>query len=146
MIPDHTTIAAHQNRAVAETMETMAFLEVSPGPDVDGPPPDSLLCTIAFIAPYQGQLTLALPPDIARQIALALVDSDDQDVVRDIVNEITNTIAGRLLGLVAPPGEQINVGLPQPDTPADDTITWTAYRLDDGRSFRVGMHMVTETQ
>jgi hypothetical protein len=108
--------------AVQETFETLAFAEISDW-TIIGNFPDTLSvlgASISILQPFSGRLTLLLNPVQVRGLVetvygLEVFASPEEDPVllQDYVNELVNTIAGRLAASLA--GDiAINLGLPEP--------------------------------
>lgn len=106
------------HRATAETLEGMAFLEVLPAaadaPDLPQEPGWS--ASVPVLEPQRGEVELCLTAELADILAEdligPLVDTIDENLVRDALAELTNTLAGRLLNLIVPTARTFQLGLP----------------------------------
>lgn len=111
-------IATVLSEAAVETLETMAFMEVTlkdlAASDLDEA--RGYWATITLHQPLQGQLTLFVPTALGEEIAATLLGVDEADppseeVIRDSMAEVVNTIAGLAMGRLA--GNQlVEIGLP----------------------------------
>jgi CheY-specific phosphatase CheX len=132
--------------AVSETMENMAFEQVDM-PQPDNPPQATgekyFWASLPIIKPLTGRIEIQLSIDYARILAQSLFEGSDNkptdDLVKDAVAEVLNTIAGRFMTQLVPPKEEFELGLPNViigKCPADQI---------NGihRSFDVGGHLLT---
>ncbi len=104
--------------AVIETLESMAFVEVL---QVDKVTPYDehlvrLRVEILVNAPFPGEIRLVLPKSLAFIFAQNMYSLDEQDVTDDIISdvlgEIVNIIAGRLMADILPADQTFQLGLP----------------------------------
>lgn len=115
--------------AVTNTMEAMTFTAVDPA---ETPPPAGLVCRIPVQEPFVGELQLALPWELAQELATAAfgTEPDDPVLVQDALGEILNTIAGQFLCLLVKGEQDFRLGLPENGQasaqPADLTLTLCA--------------------
>jgi CheY-specific phosphatase CheX len=117
-------------RALAETLESMAFMEVTAGlSDEEAPYDDELLWSgIDVAAPFQGRITLVMPQGLALEMTETMfgfgeIETPLEDLARDTLAEIINTLAGRLMAGIVPEDQTFELGLPEtgegwPDTHA----------------------------
>jgi len=104
--------------AVSETIETMAFLEVNKADSIT--PYDEhlvrLRVEILVNAPFPGEMRLVLPKSLAGLFAQNMYSLEEQDVteeiVEDVLGEIINIIAGRLIADILPDDQTFQLGLP----------------------------------
>lgn len=104
--------------AVAETMEGIAFLEVTPAPGDEWDFSGFQWAAIGVHAPVEGRIELGLPDELADEIVMTLYMGDDDPSLMekrrgDILNEMLNTIAGRMMTLLVDPDESLKLGLPE---------------------------------
>ncbi|MFH2129491.1 MAG: chemotaxis protein CheX [bacterium] len=107
------------DEAVRETIETMAFMEVMRGDKIT--PYDEhlvrLRVEILVNAPFPGEIRLVLPKSLAMVFAQNMYSLDEQEVtdeiIADVLGEIVNIIAGRLIADILPGDQTFQLGLPQ---------------------------------
>ena len=116
-------IASALQEAAAETMESMAFLEVGPGaPEKDGlaDDPKLLWSAIPVLKPTSGRVVLIIARDLAGEITEAVFGLenglDPEDMITDALSEMVNTMAGLLMSKVTPADQAFELGLPQVGT------------------------------
>jgi len=104
--------------AISETIETMAFIELLKA-DVITPYDESLVrlrVEILVNAPFPGEIRLVLPKTLAVLFAQNMYSLDEQDVadetIEDVLGEIVNIIAGRLMADILPEDQTFQLGLP----------------------------------
>ncbi len=110
--------AAALTAAVIETFENLAFMEpeeVQDGMPVFG---DSAICyRLAIESPFAGWMCLAMEPGLAAIIAGTVWSGDQAEVgeqlCRDTVAEILNTVAGRFMKEYIPGDQTFALGLPE---------------------------------
>ena len=104
--------------AVIETFENMAFMEVVQTDQPASPPPksDMLKASILVHDPFQGELRLVMPRELTATIAETLYPSGDQQNIDkqifDVLAELLNTIAGRVLAEIVSHKRTFRIGLP----------------------------------
>ena len=100
--------------ALAEALETMAFIGVEP--PSDPPPAEALNVTLAFFGPISGQLSLRAPAALGTTIAANLSAVDAASVApaqaADALRELTNVTAGLLLRQVCTTAEMPQLAIP----------------------------------
>lgn len=108
---------------VSETIEDMAFSEVKT-PDstenyeefVDWINLNWLYSEILFHEPFIGEFRLIMPQGVVTIIAedLFLIEENNitPNILKDIMGEILNVIAGRLLSAIVPDDKTFELGLP----------------------------------
>ena len=89
--------------AVTEILEVAAF-ELGDAAAPVAPPDDAVATTIAFHGPPSGTVRVWIDAAEARAFAVATLGCDDPEpaVIADAVRELTNMIAGHVLGRVWP--------------------------------------------
>ncbi len=104
--------------AVSETIETMAFMEVNKA-DAITPYDEHLVrlrVEILINAPFPGEMRLVLPKSLAGLFAQNMYSLEEQDVtdetVEDVLGEIINIVAGRLMADILPDDQTFQLGLP----------------------------------
>ncbi|OQX18677.1 MAG: hypothetical protein BWK76_06820 [Desulfobulbaceae bacterium A2] len=106
-------------RAVIETLENLAFVEVQARPASIAGPVDgvALCCRLLINEPLQGEVRLCMPRALLRQITRiiwAMQEFEVQDtVLHDTQAELLNTLAGRFLAELLPEDETFQLGLPE---------------------------------
>jgi len=106
--------------AVAETMESIAFMEAFPLEEspADTAPGDLLGSWIEVKNPVQVGLTLLVPPELAMDITRSIYGVDE-DVMfsgveaRDTLAELVNIVAGRFMSKITPADLTFELGLPE---------------------------------
>jgi CheY-specific phosphatase CheX len=104
--------------AISETIETMAFMEVNKADSIT--PYDEHLARlrveILVNAPFPGEMRLVLPKTLAILFAQNMFSLEEQEVteetVEDVLGEIINIIAGRLMADILPEDQTFQLGLP----------------------------------
>lgn len=133
------SVIAEFRGAVASTFETLAFSEVTEWSALDVPPsaPGDLIgSSIGIRQPVRGSLGLFL--DLAQCCELVGniygIDADPSEgrspVLVDFMNEMANTIAGRLAANLAEDGGKIRLELP---FPIDDPVAALSVAPDSSR-------------
>ena len=103
--------------AVCETLENMAFMEAFQA-DVPLPLEGSDVLTVSLLIhdPQPGELWMTIPRPLLLKVAegvFALPSEDLGDqILRDLLAEILNTLAGRFLTRLLPPLQSYRLGLP----------------------------------
>jgi len=121
--------------AVSETFENMAFVEVAEQSQEVGIeiPAEAVWVSILIHKPLQGELRLALPPELLTTITVDMFNLEPQDVAesqrQDIIAEILNTLAGVFMTKLIPADQTYQLGLPEHGEgpiPEDDegAIVW----------------------
>ncbi|MBK7195967.1 MAG: chemotaxis protein CheX [Myxococcales bacterium] len=89
--------------AVTEVLEVAAF-ELADLAEPTAPPPDAVATSLKFHGPPSGAVRMWIDPAEARAFAVATLGCDDPEpaVVDDAVRELTNMIAGHVLGRAWP--------------------------------------------
>ena len=106
--------------AVIETFENMTFMEVLSLLSVEDPEPvllESLGVSLPVTEPFEGHFSLFLPrlllTDIAETVYVMGEDQIDAGILHDILAELLNTIAGKILQEALPEDQLFSLGLPQ---------------------------------
>jgi len=141
---ERMTRAMH--KAVAETIENMAFLEALPSQE---PPPveegEMLRASLLMHDPVQGEFLLLMPRNLLLGIAEALfglpVEELTEQLADDALLELLNTVAGQFLNEVIP-GQVYRLGLPEIEPSSDEPlgnseIVWHFLIDDEGFSVAV---------
>jgi len=119
MIQCDAAVKAAMIKAVAETMENMAFEQVEeaePGTlTISGN--DILWASLSVIKPSSAEVGIELSGDYARAATEALFGFSDEgpaeNIVHDALAEMLNTIAGRFMAQLTPAQQEFELGLPQ---------------------------------
>lgn len=104
--------------ATAETIENMAFMEISKTDKVT--PYDEhlvrLRLEILINKPFAGEIRLILPMDLAIQFTKNMYNLTEEeiteDLMQDVLGELINIIAGRLMADLIPGDQTFELGLP----------------------------------
>lgn len=105
--------------SVVEAMEPWGFMEVVPSEDFVpyNQAIDRIRVEILVIEPFQGGVRLVLPRELAVTITHNLYSYDLKDInegiLKDLMSEVLNVIAGRLMGKIVPPSKPFKIGLPE---------------------------------
>jgi len=119
--------------AVAETLENMAFMEVTVAPsDFDVSTAQNTWASILVLEPTQGEFRLILSQNLLLAIGTNMYGPATPltpPQLTDLLAEIINTIVGRFMGQLFSL-EPFRLGIPQPasnDAPPvkTETIQWT---------------------
>lgn len=106
-------------QSIAVTFETMAFMEVLPrSEDTAQEAADSCMSArLLVLDPLQAEMILTLPFQLLRNIIDVVHAFPEEDVVEqiqtDMLGELLNTIAGRLLNDFIPGDQSYRLGLPE---------------------------------
>lgn len=113
--------ACAMHHAVVETLENMAFMEVTPSTvGIAGAAIETELTVGLLIHdPVQGELRLRMPRELVALItanvySLELEELTDQ-MLNDNLAELINIIAGRFMGELLTDGSPFRLGLPELD-------------------------------
>jgi len=111
-------------RAVADTIESMAFVEIVPT-EKKTPYNEHLVrlrVEILVNAPFPGEIRLVLPISLAMIFAQNMYNLDERQItdelIQDVLGEIVNIVAGRLMAEIIPSKQTFQLGLPQIGTDA----------------------------
>jgi len=107
-------------RAVTDTIENMAFMEVLPADQeqrCDAAEEGVVRASLLIHEPNPGELRLEMPVATASGIARVLYGVDDEalteSMVRDVAGELLNTIAGRVMKDILPGECAFKLGIPE---------------------------------
>jgi len=119
-------MSSAMRKAVFETIENMAFLEVRESHAVPVPGRgDVLRASLLMHDPVQGEFRLLMPRDLLLGIAEVLFaisrDELTEQLANDALLEILNTVAGQFLNELIP-GEIYRLGLPEIVTGQDKPL------------------------
>lgn len=123
MVEIREALAPALARALTETFENMAFLEVFPSSGATWDPLASppLGVGLPLLAPVQGELRLLVPEGLLSKMAATLFllseEQVDHALRSDIAAELINTLGGRFLSRLLSPQQPFQLGLPQPLLP-----------------------------
>lgn len=103
--------------AVLETFENLAFMEPEFTPGRAFADGGVLRCSLAIHAPLRSTMEMAMGEDLAAVVAGTIWSIDktdvDEQMRRDIVAELLNTIAGRFMKALVPVDRTFQLGLPE---------------------------------
>ena len=101
-----------------DAIENMAFMEVTKS-DTLTPYDEHLVrlrVEILINKPFPGEMRLILPIGLVSQFTQNMYNIDEADVnddtMKDVLGEMINIIAGRLMTEITPPDEMFELGLP----------------------------------
>ncbi|MDH4121636.1 MAG: chemotaxis protein CheX [Deltaproteobacteria bacterium] len=105
--------------SVVEAFEPMGFLEVLPAEAFV--PYDERMnrvrVEIMVETPFQGEMRLIIPKEVGMEITTNLYSYDrgqvTENMLNDMLREILNVIAGRLVARIVPPEIPFTIGLPE---------------------------------
>ena len=106
--------------AVEETFEEMAFLEACRVEAPDDPPDEGILLRASLLVhdPFPGEMCIVAPRSLITGVATGLFAVEEEDIVDstllDLLAELLNTIAGRVMNEMTPEGVTFRLGLPEP--------------------------------
>lgn len=105
--------------AVSQTIESMAFVDISLS-STKTPYDEHLVrlrVEILINAPFPGEIRLVLPVSLAVSFAKNMYNLDEKEVSEEILNdvlgEIINIVAGRIMADILPEDQTFQLGLPQ---------------------------------
>jgi CheY-specific phosphatase CheX len=145
MEPVQDILQAGMFKAIAETLENMAFMEVERTEDALSPEEESMGVSLLIHDPVQWELTLTMPKQMVLDIASAVYAMEEEDLTeeleQDLLAEILNTVAGRFFSEILLPNETFALGLPEPcstdDCQSDEAPLLTWKFSADGVLFRL---------
>ena len=121
----------------AETMQDMAFIDVTLGTGKCQINPDAVAVKLEVIMPYSGDLFIAFDRDVAKEFAMNVFGEAQfvelQDPVMDASSEFLNVIIGKIFSAFAP-NLLFELGLPQVMNRPDKL---------DASSYDVTQHYIT---
>ncbi len=104
--------------ATLETIENMAFMEVIKS-DKETPYDEHLVrlrVEILINKPFPGEMRLVLPIGLAIEFAKNMYNLEEEEIseelMHDVLGEIINVIAGRLMADLIPSDQMFDLGLP----------------------------------
>jgi CheY-specific phosphatase CheX len=120
MIQCDTAVKSAMVSAVTETMENMAFEQVEEAPDTSAPAGDVIWASMPVIRPSKAEISIELSTDYAKAVTEALFgfmeNGPDENIVRDALAEMLNTIGGRFMAQMTPAKQEFELGLPSVGT------------------------------
>lgn len=106
-------------KAIEETFEGLAFLELTPDNETARPctsdgAPGWRWASVEILAPIASIVTLVLPESLVLEIGSSLYGGDNvsEKQVKDVIGEMANTLAGKLMSSLYP-GDVFTLGMPQ---------------------------------
>ena len=107
-------------KSVIDSFENMAFQEVSP--IHQNPMPAVVLrsfrqCRMMLFKPLEGTLSMTISPTLLKSVSASIygLDADevDAEMERDVLSELTNTIAGSWMRAISAQDQLYELGLPE---------------------------------
>jgi len=125
-------------RAVTDTLENLAFMEVFPVPEGLPPGQTEMTAALLFHEPHQGEIRISIPLTLLADISQTIFGTPTEGMAvpspRDLLAELLNTVAGRFLIELLPEDQPFRIGLPELDPPSlmetESLKTWH-FRADD---------------
>jgi len=105
--------------AVGETFEEMAFLEVYQVEDPDELMDEESLLRASLLVhdPFPGELCLVAPRSLMADVAMGLFSLEKENIddltLFDLLAELLNTIAGKIMNQITPQDATFRLGLPE---------------------------------
>jgi hypothetical protein len=139
---EHKPLYQAMIHAVSQTLENMAFMEVTEHPDKAYQIATEELAWTSLLIhdPVQGELRLAMPEPLLRTLTGNIFGQDEEVVTpaqqTDILNELLNTIAGLFMTSLLATDQEYKLGLPElgkgelPE-PDADTLVWKLVTSED---------------
>ena len=117
--------------AVSESLENMLFSVVYPVEFYWG--------TVEVLHPLEGKVTVAFPESLAIELVHTIYgferDMITTDIIFDIIAEIANTVAGRLMNVLIPESDVFELSVPKtgagPLKPAGSVSCINHYQIND---------------
>ena len=105
---------------VSDTLEALAFMEVVPSEieEIEEPGPETIWAEIEVLQPAPGRLIIFAPAQLAVEIVETMLGPSDEDApppegsLRDVLAELANTIAGRMMNQIMTPDQTLELSLP----------------------------------
>ncbi len=103
--------------AVVETFENLAFMEPEFTPEKEMTTGVTRCCALAIHEPLQSTMQIVMDEDLGKLITATIwsrqKDSVDEQMCRDALAELLNTIAGRFMKTLLPADQTFQLGLPE---------------------------------
>ncbi len=103
--------------AVLETFENLAFMEPESTPGGEFMADRALCCSLAIQAPLKNRMQITMGEGLGKHIAGTIWslprESVDDQMCRDVLAELLNTIAGRFMKALLPGDQTFQLGLPE---------------------------------
>lgn len=103
--------------AVVETFENLAFMEPEYSPDKEFAAGVTHGCSLAIQAPLQSSMQIVMDVELGKVITSTVwsrqKESVDEQMCRDTLAELLNTIAGRFMKALLPADQTFQLGLPE---------------------------------
>lgn len=135
-------LAAAMHDAVSTTLENMAFMDVQPLTEAHDCQGHQRVFRARLLVnnPIAGELCLIMPEELLGEIAAGIYGAPPTELepqkLRDILNEMLNTIAGLFLSRVLPHNQTFELGLPEISETncqqLDPTLLHWHFRADAG--------------
>ncbi len=123
-------------RAIATTLENMAFMEVSQEvEEARSYPAEEMAASRLLIHdPIQGELYLLMPKPLLSKIVSSVynlpVEELTEQMLLDLLGELINTVAGLFLNAYLPGDQTYNLGLPEQVPVGQGDSTFEMQRWD----------------
>lgn len=131
------------NKAVQDTLETLAFAEALPLDQHETPvlAEPSFVTTVEVKRPYCGRIRLMISHDLAISLIGSMLGRSgpiEEEWVQDGLSELVNTIGGRILAHLVESSSSFDLGIPQTERvnglrpAAGSVMVYQAYAVHDG--------------
>jgi len=103
--------------AVTETLENMLFMEVIETDEAISEIPDAVKAGLLVHEPFPGEFRLTISRGLAGEISESLYSMNEEEIsdqiLFDVLGELLNTIAGRIMTSIVPGESTFRLGLPE---------------------------------
>ena len=110
-------IDAAIKQSVSDTLEKLVFMEVTETEEEVEFTSAPLTAVLALHEPYRGEIRVTFPRDLLAKMAETLFWLPEQGVtdriLKDVLAELLNTVAGRFLDSFLPQQQKFRIGLPE---------------------------------
>lgn len=133
--------------AVLETFENLAFMEPKFTPGQEFAAGETFCCSLAILAPVKNTMQIAMDEDLGKLITATIwsrqKETVDEQMCRDALAELLNTIAGRFMKAVLPEDQTFQLGLPEVvESCCTFESDWQVFSFSlDGRMFQIALAM-----
>jgi CheY-specific phosphatase CheX len=118
--------------ALAQALETMAFLTIMPLEEDMVAPENAVLAEMSFTGPKTGAIQILAGLDFAKLLAenIGALDEVDDETAFDAMKELSNVTCGLLLPVLgSSPADVFNITVPAVDS-GDNSPGWDEFTAD----------------